>query len=452
MNIARENVDALNAMLTVKVEKADYEGKVEATLRNYRRKAQVPGFRPGMAPMGLIKKMYQKSITADEVFKQMSEGVNSYIKDNHLHILGDPLPNEKTQPLDFDTQAEFEFIYDVAIAPEVQLSITNKIKIPYYTTAIADEELQKRIDSYRKYYGKTVDSEKIERDDFAIVDLTQSKENGIAVKDAMLSLKVIPEAEQQALLGLSVGESVEANVRKMLTNDIDCAAFLKITKEQLAAIDPVFTVTVKKITHIEPADVNQELFDAIYGKDAITSKEAFTDRVKSELRSSSSSKSEYCFADDVRDTLVKGAALELPEAFLKRWLLQTSDGKLAQEELDHSFSSFADGLRWQLIKEHILRQQNLEATEETLLSIAKKTVLQRLAMYGMASVNEDRLTEFANSMLNRAEDRKRITERAAENLVVEYVRNNAAVEQKKVSNEQLDEILNLKSKNLKSEI
>ncbi|MDR3366830.1 MAG: trigger factor family protein, partial [Prevotellaceae bacterium] len=257
MNITRADIDALNATLTVKVEKPDYEPKVEATLRDYRRKAQIPGFRPGMVPMGVIRKMYQKAITTDEVLKQVSSGITQYIEDNRLHVLGDPLPNKDTQLVDFDTQSEFEFTYDVALAPEVRLDIDKKITIPYYNVILTEDEVQQRIETYRTYYGKAINAEKVEKNDLLKVDLAQDKTDGYSVNETLLSLKVIPEAEQQVLLGLSAGESVEVNVRNMLTNDVDCAAFLRVSKKQLEAIDPVFTLTIKEIMHVEPAEINQ---------------------------------------------------------------------------------------------------------------------------------------------------------------------------------------------------
>ncbi|MDR2813347.1 MAG: trigger factor [Prevotellaceae bacterium] len=441
MNIVRTDIDALNVALTVKVEKSDYEGKVEATLRDYRRKAQIPGFRPGMVPMGVIRKMYQKSVTADEVYKQVSTGIAEYIENNQLHILGEPLPNENTQQIDFDAQSEFEFMYDVALAPKMQLDVNKEIKIPYYTVTITDDEVQQRINGYRDYYGKMAKSEKIGKNDLVRVDLAQT--NGHAVEAALLSLKMIPEAEQQTLLGLSPGDAVEVNVRKILTNDIDCAAFLKITHEKLETIDPVFTLTIKEITHVEPAEINQNLFDDLYGKDTVTSDEAFTDKVKGELHSELSGKSEHRFIADVRSILIKHAAPELPEAFLKRWLLLTSDGKMTEEQVEKDFPSFAEGLCWQLVEHHILMQENLEVTDDDLLLVAKKMVFQRLAMYGVNSMNEDRLTEFAHTMLNRPEDRKRLTEYAIEHRVVEHVRNAVTIEQKEVTNEQLNNLLSM---------
>lgn len=442
MNIARVNIDALNARLTVKVEKPDYESQVEHTLRDYRRKAQIPGFRPGMVPMGVVKKMYQKAVTADEVLKQVAAGIAKYIEDNRLSTLGKPLPSEDLQSTEFDAQSEFEFTFDIALAPKVQLKISKSIKIPYYTAAITDDMVQQRINKYRSYYGKMASSTKIEENSLVRVDLAQNKENGHTVQAALLSIKQIPDAEQQALLlGLAAGETVEVNVRKMLTNDADCAGFLNVAKEKLATIDPVFTLTITEIKHIEPAELDQYFFDNICGKDVINSAEAFAEKVKEDLRKAIAERSESRFAVDVRSTLLNLATLELPEPFLKRWLLEREDNKeTTKEEVEKIFPTFAEDLRWQLIENFILSEENIDVKEEDMLLAAKKTVLRRLAIYGINNMSEDRLTEFAHTLLNRPEDHKNILVCAIEHLVIEYMRNTVTVERKEVTIEELNSL------------
>ena len=436
MNIVRENADALTATLTVKIEKSDYEEKVANTLKDYRRKAQVPGFRPGMTPMGMVQKMYGKSVLVDEVFKLMSDAVNTYIQENQLRILGEPLPSESTKPMDFDAQTEFEFSYDMALAPEVSLTVDKSIKIPYYTISVAEAEKQQRIDGYLRYYGKMEGADKVEADDLVTVDAAQSKEGGHSAENALLSLKVIPEAEQKKLLGLEAGSRVEVDVRKMLTNDADCAAFLKLTKEQLLALsDTTFTLTVKEIKRLKPAEVNQELFDKVYGKDIVASEAEFRAKVEAEIRAQLADESDYRFLIDARKKLVEKAKLELPEAFLKRWLLMTSEGKMSAEEVEKEFPRFADDLRWQLVEGHLLKQQNLEVQEDDLLSFAKKTAAQQFAMYGLGNMPDENLVSFARKMLERPEERKRIAARVAESMVLSYVKSVAALEKKEVSGE-----------------
>jgi trigger factor len=452
MNISRVNIDALNATLTVKVERTDYESNVEAALRDYRRKAQMPGFRPGMVPLGVIKKMYQKTITADEVIKQVTSGITDYVENNRLVTLGSPLPNKDTQPVDFGAQSEFEFLYDIALAPEVQLTISKDVKIPYYTVTGTDDEVQQRIDRYRNFYGKAIPTPKIEENTLVRVDLAQDKENGHSVKAALLSIKLIPEAAQQALLlGLSAGETVEVNVRKMLTNDADCAGFLNITKDQLETIDPVFTLTIKEITRLEPAEIDQTLFDNIYGKDVVTTEEAFFESIKKELHNKIADELEYCFTIDVRSTLVKQAMIKLPESFLKRWLLATSEEKKTEEDVEKDFPPFAENLRWQLVENFILKEGNLALQEEDLLQVAKKTVAQRLATYGVNSISEERLVEFAHTMLSRPEERSRLTEYATERLAIEYVRDAVTIEQKEVTHEELINLIATTSRELLSQ-
>ncbi|MDR3366935.1 MAG: hypothetical protein LBO71_08225, partial [Prevotellaceae bacterium] len=222
---------------------------------------------------------------------------------------------------------------------------------------------------------------------------------------------------------------------------VDCAAFLRVSKKQLEAIDPVFTLTIKEIMHVEPAEINQNFFDELYGKDAVTSEDVFAEKVRDEINNEMASKSEHRFVTDVRNLLLQRAALELPEVFLKRWLLLTSEGKLTKEELEKEFPAFAENLRWQLIEEHILKEGNIELKEEDLLFVARQMVLRRLAMYGVNNMIEERLTEFARTMLNRSEDRSTIAKLAAEHRVIEYVRDTVTVEKKEVSHEHLKSLL-----------
>lgn len=443
MDIARANIDALNATLTVKVGKSDYESKVEATLRDYRRKAQIPGFRPGMVPMGVIRKMYQRSIIIDEVFKQVTAALDDYIKNNRLHILGEPLPNEAAGPVDFDALSEFEIVYDIALAPEVNLKIDKSIHIPYYTAAVTDDEVQQRIDSYRRYYGKTVSAEKIVEDALVRVDLTQNGETKHSVKSGLLSLKVMPAANRQVLLGLAAGDTLKLNVRELLTNDADCAAFLNLKKEQLDAIDPIFTLTVKDITHVQPAEVNQALFDEICGKDVVTSEEVFLEKIKAEIQHEIAQKSEQRFAADVRSLLMRSFTAELPEPFLKRWILmssyheKTAAAKVTPEEVEKDFPSFVERLRWQLIEQSFIAKGFIEVGEDDLLHAAKETLRRRLTVYGTLNMNDERLAEFAYTLLNRPEDRNLIFKYAIEHQVIEHVRSAVTLEQKEVTHEEL---------------
>lgn len=440
MNISKENINDLQAEILVKIEKVDYENNVNQTLKEYRRKAQVPGFRPGMVPMGMVQKMYGKSILVDEVFKQMSDAINNYIKENKINILGEPLPSENTAAIDFDTQENFEFKYDIALSPEVKLTLNEKIKVPYYTIKVTEEEKQKRIDGYLRYYGKMIPGDTIETDDLVVVDLVQDKEGGHNVTDATLGMKVIPEAKQKKLVGLKVGDNITLDVRKMLTNDADCAAFLKVTKEELENIDPVFTLTIKEIKRIENAEMNQELFDKVYGEGLVTSETDFKARVEADIRKQLSEESDYRFLLDVRKKLIDIAKLDLPEELLKRWILMTSEGKNTKEQIDAEFPSFADHLRWQLIEDYIMKEQNFEISEDDLIDVAKKIAQQQLAMYGLANMPDENLTTYAKSILENGNERKRIFERAVEVKVTDYIKTAIKLDSKEVSGEQFNKL------------
>ncbi|MDR3329219.1 MAG: trigger factor [Prevotellaceae bacterium] len=441
MNVSKESTDALNAVLTVRIEKADYEAKVASALREHRRKVQVPGFRPGMVPMGMVQKIYGKQVLVDEVFKQITEALEGYIKDNALRTLGYPLPNEQSQPLDFDTQGDFEQRYDVGLAPEMAVKVDKSIKVPYYTIAVAAEEKQKRVEHYRRYFGNLTDVEAIGEDDLVVVDLSQSGEGGHSVEGAMLSLKVIPKDEQQKLMGLGVGSVVALDVRKVLINDTDCAAFLNVAKEALPTIAPMFTFTVKQVRRQLPAELNQEFFDKVYGEGAVASEGEFEAKVEAEMRSQYAADSDYRFGVDARNALLKKFHPELPEAFLKRFLLQSSEDKqLTPEQVEAEFPSFARGVRWQLIEGQLLEQQGLQVEESELAELAKKAAAQQLAAYGLHNLADENLSGFAQRMLERPEERKRLTAQATEGKVVGYIRSVVSIQEKKVSVEEFNKL------------
>ncbi|MGL4955559.1 MAG: trigger factor [Bacteroidales bacterium] len=440
MNIERKNMDALNAVLTVKIEKADYQEKVANTLKEHRRKMQMPGFRPGMVPMGMVKKMYGKSVLVDEVLKLMSEAANKYIQDNNIRTLGEPLPSEKAASIDFDTQTDFEFTYDMAIAPELDLTISSSIKLPLYTIEISEEEKKKRINGYLRHFGKMSNVNNIELEDLVVVDAKQEKEGGHTVENVSLSLKVMPEKKQKKLLGLTIGSTLELDIRKTLTNDADCAAFLKVTKEELEKLDPKFTITVKEIRRMEPAEINQELFDKVYGEGTVHSEAEFTDKIVEEIRTQLAEESDYRFSIDARKKLLEKTKLKLPEKFLKRWMLVTSEGKVTEAQVTEEYPKFAENLCWQLIIGHLLKQQNMEVVEDDLLELSKKMAAQQFAMYGMHNMPEEHLLNFAKRNLERPEDRRRVAEQAAEQKIVAYIKANAKLEEKKITTEKFNQL------------
>ncbi len=371
MNVVQQPLGEQTAVLKIEVSKSDYQDKVKKALNDYRRKANINGFRPGMAPMSMIQKMYGHSVLIDEINTLVSDALNDHITNEKLNILGEPIPYEEGQPLiDWDNQENFEFNYEIGLAPKVEVELSKEDTLPKYVIAVSEEDKQRQLENIMQRYGKFVDAEEAGEDDLLKVDLTQEGENALSVEDTYISLKVLTDATlKEPFLGKKVGDAVSINVKNTFTNEADLAALLKVKKEDLESIDPTFTVTIKEVRHFENAELNQELFDRLYGEGTVTSEEQLMERIESEIRSAYDEESEYKLLLDTKDKLMKEVSIELPEDFLKRWLLLINEGKVTQEQIDQEFEHFASDLRWQLIKDSIGKAHDINIEEDELFSL-----------------------------------------------------------------------------------
>ena len=329
MNIVRNDIDAVNATVTVQVSKADYAEKVEKNLKEYKRKANIPGFRPGMVPVGLLKKMYGKAILAEEVNKVMSDALNNYLKENNVNILGELLPNETDQkPIDFDTQEEFEFMFDMAVAPEFDVTLSQKDKVDYYDIQVDDKMIEDQVKNHQGRMGKQVQVDEVAEKDMVkgtVAEVSDS-ETAIKVENAVIMPSYIKdEAQQAAFIGKKVGDVVTFNPSKAYTSEAEIASLLKISKEAAKEITSDFTFTITEISRFEEHALDQELFDQLYGKDEVKSEEEFRAKVSGEIKEILNENSFYRFSDDARVALInKLDGVAFPETFLKRWVLATT--------------------------------------------------------------------------------------------------------------------------------
>ncbi|MDR3297411.1 MAG: trigger factor family protein [Prevotellaceae bacterium] len=434
MTISKENVGAQMLTLTVKVEKSDYESRVAETLKGYRRKAQVPGFRSGMVPMGMIQKMFGRSTIAEEVLRMVSEEATKYIRDNKLVVIGEPMFSENSERLDFDSPSgEFLLSYDIALAPNIDFVVDATLKIPRYFITIPDGEVQRTLEANLLYCGDLVDSASFGLDDLATVSLAQPNEGGHSVEASTLSLKYVSDEARPLLESLKVGDTATLNVRHMLTNDVDCAAFLNLKKEQLESIDPTFTLTVTALQHKEPAVVGQALFDKLYGEGVVTSEEEFRRRIEMSLRQHYDEECDYRFIADVRRALTARIKFDMPEAFLRRWIMSTSDGKFTEEQLDDEFPDIVNSMRWELIEGHVLHQYGVEVKEEDILETAKQMVRQQFVMYGMVDLPDENVAGLAQKQLEKPEFRRQIKLQTMMQFVVQCVQQSATIEPTAIS-------------------
>jgi trigger factor len=439
MKISQHNTDDLNATITLCIEKADYEPRVKKSLNEYRRKADIKGFRPGMAPMSLVEKMHGKNVLIDEVKDIISENLSKYIEENKLHLLGEPLPNEdERQKINWDALGDMEFKFDIGIAPAIDIMFTAKDKIPYYKITVTGDDLNKYKENVLRQYGKLVDAETAGEDDFIKATLTQGEHT---IEDGYISLKIIQDKKlQKPFLDKKVGDEFDVDVKKTFTNETDLAALLKVKKEELAKFEPVFHIKITEVKRFEPAELNQDLYDRIFGEGVVKSEEEFNQKAEARIASEYEQESEYRFTIDAREEALKKANIKLPESFMKRWILYTNEKKLTAEQLDKDFSSFADDVRWQILRRHLTETQELKVTEEDVRKHALKMTRYQFAVYGLHNASNEQLEHFANSILANEQELKRICEKVEEEKVIAYIRSAVTLDEKEITADQLQKL------------
>ncbi|MBN2481681.1 MAG: trigger factor [Bacteroidales bacterium] len=442
MNIKRENTDELNAVLTVTIEPADYEERVDNVLKDYRKKARLDGFRPGNVPIGLIRKMYRKPVLIEEVNKILGESVAKYFTEEKLYIIGEPLPHEDDAgEFNWESDREFTFSFDIGLAPETDIAVTEKDKIPYYTIKVNDEVRNKHIDQIRSRFGSfekadvISDNEMIKADIVEVSDEGKPVDGGIRVEEGSFSLEYIQEKKiRDQFSGCNTGDQVVVNLLKAFPNETDLAALLKIDKGKLPEVKNNFRVTIKEISRFKKAVINQDLFDALYGKEQVASEDEFKKRIDEELKSSFERESEYQFRIDSRDYYLKKFKQNIPDGFYKRWLLYVNEEKLSEEQLEKDYEQYAQDLKWQLIKSRVIRDHELKASEEELLQhVAGLYRAQFMQYYGMSDIPAETLEKYAREALSKEDERRKFAEMVLENKVFELIRNTVKHDRKEVT-------------------
>ena len=442
MNVTLTNVDSVNAILQVSIAKGDYQENYNNALKTFRRKANVPGFRPGTVPAGMVKKMYGKSILAEEVGKQVNENLYKYIQENKVNILGEPLPNEeKQQPLDFAVEGDFDFFYDIALAPEIKLSITQKDKVDYYKIAIDEETVEKQIAAYKSNYGnyEKIEDGAVETDLIKgeILELENGapKAAGIKVEAGVVMPSYIKDKEEQAkFVGVKSGDVVTFNPAKAYEgNETEIASLLHIEKESLNTISPEFSFSVAEVTRYKEAEFNQEFFDKVFGEGTIKTEEEFRAKVKDLIAEQFAPDSDYKFMLDAKEVLEKKVGkLEFPDAFMKRWLLTTSKNR-DEATLDAEYPKIIEDLTFHLIKEQIAKDNELKVENEDIKTLAMQVARSQFAQYGMMGLPDSMIENYANDMLKKEETARNLIDKATENKIIELLKTKMGVQEKEIS-------------------
>jgi len=451
MNILRNDIDANNAQVTITIEESDYAEKVEKALREYRRKANIPGFRPGMAPLGMIKKMYGRGVKADELNRTLQEAIYNYINENKIDILGEPLPVDDQKQVDFENDKSFEFKFDLGIAPEYEPQLNKRDNLTVYNITVTDEMIDNQVNNYAGRFGNYKDVEEAHGKDMIKGSMRQLDadgkpvEGGISVEETTMAADYIRDEEQRKLLeGAKKDSKVRFNPKKAYQSEVELSSMLHITKEEAEKMDADFELEIKQIVHYEPSEINQELFDKVYGKDAVKSLDEFRQKVADGIRSSYKEDADYKLGLDAKALAVKKMSkLTYPEDFLRRWLLATND-KMTQDQIEKDFPAMMDDLKWYLFKTRVAKANDIKLEDGDIQAFARRMARMQFAQYGMTEVPDDILDNYTKDFMKKEETIRNIAEKVIEEKVVEVMRNSCKITETEIELEKFNKLFDEK--------
>jgi len=448
MNVTRQDVDALNAKLTVEITPADYEKKVIDTLNNYRKTAKVPGFRPGHVPMGLVKKQYGKAVLSEELNKVVNQSLQEYITENKLDLLGNPIPADAENSFsgDFDNPENFEFFYDIALAPEVTVPLSGKNKFDYVTVKVDDALIEKQVEDLRRRYGKLVSGEKVGEKDMVLAQFVELndddsiKEGGI-LHTSTVSLEFVSDDKvKKSLIGKKIGDKLVVNPESVSRGGADTAAMLGVKEDELEGVSDKFQLTINEIKVMEMADLNEELFDKLFGPGNVKDEKSLRERVKSDLDGMFVNDSDRMLTRSVYDSLLEKTEVELPDAFLKRWIQLSNESEITMEQIDADYENYAKGLKWQLIQSSIFKANDIKLENEEVIEYTKGLLVNNYAQYGMPAPEDEELTQSAMQVLQNQEEANKVYDMLAERKLTTYFKETVKLNEKEVSYDEFTEM------------
>lgn len=440
MEVTKESVDNLNALLKVKVEASDYQNQVSTTLEGYRKQANIPGFRKGKVPMGLIKKQYGRSVLAEELNKLVSENLYKFIQDENLDILGNPLPKEDDEVKgDFDQPDTFEFTYEIGLSPEIDVKLSGRNKYEYTKVKIDDDLVNKQISDLRRRYGKLVSTDEVGEKDMVLgqfVELDENKEikEGGIMHSSTISMEFVEDKKSaKQLLGKKVGDKVVLDPYKVSKGGQDTAAMLGIKEEELEGISNQFEFTINEVKKMELAELNQELFDKLFGEGAVKSEDEMKAKVIADLEEMFSRDSDKILTRRITNDLMEKTTVELPDNFLKRWIQASQKEPISMEDIEKDYENYAKGIRWQLIQNAIFKKNEIKVEREETINYTKNLLINQYAQYGIPAPEDKELEASAMQVLSNQEEAQRITDMLAEDKLTDYFKNTVKLADKEVS-------------------
>ena len=443
MQITQTELKNLTATLTITIEPADYQEDVQKELKQVRQKAQMPGFRPGMVPAGLVKKMYGKGILADVLNKKVGESLQKHIEDNKLAILGEPLPNNELTPaIDMDTQDTFTFAFDIAVAPEFDAKLNGKNKLTEYEIEVTDEMVENQVKSYTERFGEYTQAEEVAEGDL-VKGLCKEVDGEIVKEGAILNPQYMKQKTQaKKFFGAKKGAVITFNPTKAFGSEVEVSSLLGITKEQATELKSDFTFEIQEITRHTAAAIDGELFAKVYGENNVKDEADFRAKVKAEIVANMAEDSKYKFGIDAKEAIMKKMEkVEFPVDFLKRWVLATNE-KMTEEQLEKDFPQMIDELKWHLAKDQLMKEFNVDVQKEDVEAYAKEVAKMQFMQYGLMHIDDQYLTSYAQEMLKQENQLRGIVERVAENKIYEALKGVAKIEKKSISHADFGKLFN----------
>lgn len=449
MKVTFENPDKVNGLMTITVEEADFKENVEKTLKNYRKKANIPGFRPGQVPMGMIRRQVGTSVKVDEINKLVGQEIYKYVQENKIQMLGDPLPSDKQQPVDVEKDAPYTFVFDIAVAPEFEIKLNGHDKVDYYTIKVDDKLIDQQVEMYASRSGHYDKVEKYEDNDMLKGDLREldadgnTKEGGITVEAAIMLPNYIKVDDQKKLFeGCKLGDIITFNPKKAYPeNNGEISSLLKISREEAENITADFSFQITEISRYVKADVDQELFDQVFGKDVVKDEKEFRERIVEGLKAQFAVDSDFRFIFDLRAHCEKKVGkLTYPDALLKRIMLQNNKDK-GEEFVEKNYDLSVKELTWHLIKEQLVRDNNIKVEDADIKEAAKEAARAQFAQYGMNNVPDEYLENYANDMLKKKEYVDNLVDRSIDRKLTEVMKGVVKLNPKEVTLDEFNKMM-----------
>lgn len=430
MNITRENIDDLNAIVKVDIAKEDYSGKVEKILNDYRKNANIPGFRKGHVPMGMVRKQYGKAVLVDEVNKLLQDALNKYLTEEKLDVLGNPLPKE--QDFNWD-QDNYTFEFELGLTPQFEVNLETKEPITHYNIVAGEEMIENQIKHIQKQYGKLVSKEQVEEEDSVTGTFKNAEEN--IDNTTSFSLDKLKEEAREKFLGAKVGDTISLSTKDLFEDDHNLMEHLKIEHDKAHDLEVPVDFTITEVNRQEPAELNQDLFDKLFGKDEVTSVDELKEKIKEDAAKQFKQQSDQQLLNDVTEALIENNEFELPKEFLQKWIQTVGEKPMTEEEAEEEFEKSEKGLRFQLIEGKLIKENDLQVKFEDLKSFTTDRIKEQMAQFGQTDPSQKELDDIAARVLSNQDEVKRLSEQLMNQKLLDFYKNNINLEEKEVTYE-----------------